>query len=29
MRDANDYEDEFYFISQLYEVNWLPRKMIL
>ncbi|KAL1913086.1 hypothetical protein Sste5344_001174 [Sporothrix stenoceras] len=29
MRDRNDYEDEFYFISQLYEVNWQPRKMIL
>ncbi|KIH86666.1 hypothetical protein SPBR_08426 [Sporothrix brasiliensis 5110] len=27
--DTNDYENEFYFISQLYEVNWQPRTMVI
>lgn len=27
--DNNDYENDYYFISQLYEVNWQPRSMVI
>ncbi|EFX04074.1 hypothetical protein CMQ_1002 [Grosmannia clavigera kw1407] len=29
LRDSNAYEDDFYFVSQLYEVNWQPRSMAI
>ncbi len=24
---TDDYEDDYYFVSQLFEFNWLPRDM--
>ncbi len=28
MLENNAYEDDFYFVSQLYEANWQPREMV-
>ncbi|KAI1127716.1 hypothetical protein F5Y10DRAFT_242228 [Nemania abortiva] len=28
LRESNDYENDFYFISQLYEENWMPQPTI-
>ncbi|KAI1083307.1 hypothetical protein F5B20DRAFT_455693 [Whalleya microplaca] len=28
VRQSNDYENDFYYISQLYEENWMPQSTI-
>jgi hypothetical protein len=28
MRQTNDYENDLYFISQLYDENWMPQSPV-